>query len=364
MDEAGSVERRLPAVILTPDLSANAVGRSLVFIDQLLPHRPVVLAGPRTGPFNVLLADRTFPVIDVGRPGPGAFRAIQRIVAVASVAVSTKPLAVPFLAALRARTGTVVLDVDDPEIALATADVRTLTRAWFSPNSPVITSVGLALRHRAAALTVASPVLEQRYGGRLVRHSRGGPVFPIPVGDRATARARLALDHDRPLAVFAGTPRGHKGVEVLVEAAARAPHVSFVVVGASGHDSENVSYVPRLPYREAMQWLVAADVVLVPQRSSRVSRLQTPAKLSDALSAGRAVVASDLPPIREALGGAGVLIPPDDAVLLAETVVAVVGDRQRREALEAASRRRFAEAFDSRRLGGPLSVWLDTLSRR
>jgi glycosyltransferase involved in cell wall biosynthesis len=52
---------------------------------------------------------------------------------------------------------------------------------------------------------------------------------------------------------------------------------------------------------------------VVPSADTPFARAQLPVKLIDAMMAGRAVIASDLAPIRWALGGTGVLVRPGSA---------------------------------------------------
>ena len=75
-----------------------------------------------------------------------------------------------------------------------------------------------------------------------------------------------------------------------------------------------------------MRWVCAADVIVVPQHDSRVGRAQAPAKVVDAMAMGRAIVASDLPPIAEMVGNTGVLVTPGSVLALASAIERVVGD--------------------------------------
>jgi glycosyltransferase involved in cell wall biosynthesis len=50
---------------------------------------------------------------------------------------------------------------------------------------------------------------------------------------------------------------------------------------------------------EALSMAVAADVCLIPHRETPMSRAMSPLKLYEYLGAGRPVVATDLPPMRE-----------------------------------------------------------------
>jgi glycosyltransferase involved in cell wall biosynthesis len=143
--------------------------------------------------------------------------------------------------------------------------------------------------------------------------------------------------------------RAHKGIGVLIEAARLIPSATFVVVGASRPLAvpPNVKLVPPVAYADAVRWLAAADVVVVPQRGTRVGLSQSPAKLVDALAVGRAIVASDLPPIRELSGPAARLVEPDSPRSLADGVTQLLDDPAARLELELLARRRFEEQLST-----------------
>ena len=103
--------------------------------------------------------------------------------------------------------------------------------------------------------------------------------------------------------------------------------------------------VPPVEYRDALRWLAAADVVAIPQRDGWIGRLQAPAKAVDALSMGRAIVASDVPPVREMIAEAGHLVASGSVEALADGIRLVLGDTDLRERLEARARTRFLERY-------------------
>ena len=74
--------------------------------------------------------------------------------------------------------------------------------------------------------------------------------------------------------------------------------------------------------------------------------------LLDAMCYARPVVATAAGGITEAVedGRTGRLVPPGDAGALAAALVEVLRDRARREAMGAAGRRRFLEAFTAGRM--------------
>jgi glycosyltransferase involved in cell wall biosynthesis len=97
-------------------------------------------------------------------------------------------------------------------------------------------------------------------------------------------------------------------------------------------------------FAEGAALLDRSDVTVALSDDTPFTRAQLPAKVIDSMMAGRAVIASDLPPIRWALGDAGILVRPGSVSELAAalsrlmhdevTGVAHLGERARRRALE------------------------------
>ena len=164
--------------------------------------------------------------------------------------------------------------------------------------------------------------------------------------------------HSGPLVTYAGHLYPWKGVETLLGALAAAPGLRGRVIG--GHPSEpdlgrvkqfaaNLGLGERVEFTgmkapgEVAALLREADLLVLPNRATSVSASYTsPLKLFEYLAAGRPIVASDLPALREILRDRenAWLVPPDDPAALAAALDALSRDK-------ALSVRLARAAFDS-----------------
>lgn len=172
-------------------------------------------------------------------------------------------------------------------------------------------------------------------------------VSTVPDGMRLPVGRTFAAPCAGPTVTvaYAGHLYPWKGVETLLRAIARVPGVNGLIVG--GHPAE--ADLPRLQAlardlhlegRVRFTGLVAppdvaahvagADILVLPNSASAVSATYTsPLKLFEYLAAGRAIVASDLPALREVLTHEvdALLVPPDDPGALAGAVRRLAEDR-------------------------------------
>ena len=90
-----------------------------------------------------------------------------------------------------------------------------------------------------------------------------------------------------------------------------------------------------------------ADVIVLPNsaRPEISSRYTSPLKLFEAMAAGRAILDSDLPSLREVLrdGENARMVPPDDAHAMAAGLDELFGDEELRRRLERRARAEVAE---------------------
>lgn len=157
------------------------------------------------------------------------------------------------------------------------------------------------------------------------------------------------------IAAYAGHLYPWKGVDVLLHALARTPAVHGLIVG--GHPGEadlarvralittlsldaRVTITGLRPPAEVARALDDADVLVLPNTSSAISdRFTSPLKLFEYLTRGRAIVASDLPALREVLTDreTALLVPAGDADALAAALSALAADDGLRRRLGAAA---------------------------
>jgi glycosyltransferase involved in cell wall biosynthesis len=165
---------------------------------------------------------------------------------------------------------------------------------------------------------------------------------------QARARRALGVSEDAPVALFFGSIRHYKGIDTLRDAwrrvAERLPEARLIVAGAPDETLRSVlddlAALPGvavsagyIPAEDAWKYHHAADVIVYPYR-----HIYQSAALSSGLSAGRAVIVTDVGGLPEMVDGNGWVVPSENAGALAEAIVAALSDRSALVAMGARSR--------------------------
>ena len=345
--------------IVGHDAGHNPLGRALVLADLLDPLGEVRL---------VAFGDRIWPPAAGGRHVeflrpprttaglPAAAHRLRAAVQDADIIVAVKPRILSYGLSAVVRDGRpLVLDIDDLEYIFTRRRLGWL-RQLIEPDREPITRLLGRWRGPVAAQTVASRALQHRYGGTWLPHVRDRSLL-LPQAREFGPGTRTRLGLDGAFVVgFVGTVRPHKGLAVLADAVGRLNGDSRLLLAGDLGDERDVH---RLATRtggrlitstgpsigEIGAILGACDVVAIPQSRSLAAAYQAPAKLLDALAAGRPVVTSDVGDAAELLGGAGRLVPPDDVVALADVLAELRDNPAMRTHLGQAALTRTAEAF-------------------
>ena len=142
--------------------------------------------------------------------------------------------------------------------------------------------------------------------------------------------------------MFLGTPRPHKGVGDLLAAfkIIDNPDLNLAIIGADNHQEfleridrsirHRVVVLPKMPFDKLPELLSAADIIAIPQRRTSDSVGQIPARLFDAMSMAKPIIATRVSDIPEVLDGCGYLVDPNQPAQLAEAIEYILNHKQLR----------------------------------
>ena len=182
--------------------------------------------------------------------------------------------------------------------------------------------------------------LERRFGSR-------EKLAVIPDGVRTSTTAPTQPPAtSAPVAGYAGHLYAWKGVDLLLHAIAAVPGVRGLIVG--GHSAEpdlarvkalaeslritdRVTFTGLVPRSSVPGHLAQATMLVLPNPASAIStHFTSPLKLFEYMAAGRPIIASDLPAIREVLrdGENALLVEPGIADAIARAIRRLADDPQ------------------------------------
>ena len=204
---------------------------------------------------------------------------------------------------------------------------------------------------------------------RVVHNGVPAPPAELAPDERAGTIARRA-----PVVATLTQLRPGKGVEILLQAfgqvAVDHPHARLAIWGDGPERSSLMQLAQRLGIAgsvhfhgatgEPLRALAGADVFVLASLAEAF-----PYVVLEAMSLGRPIVASDVGGVREALGDAGLVVPPGDAAALAGEIGRLLGDPPGAAALGQAAHRRVSARYTLRRMTDEiLAVYHEVLGRR
>ncbi|MAQ71674.1 MAG: hypothetical protein CL565_05725 [Alphaproteobacteria bacterium] len=204
----------------------------------------------------------------------------------------------------------------------------------------IVISEGLKLDFLKAFPDYSGPVLVAHDGADVTERNPRG----IPAKDWAGRKDARQIG-------YTGSLHKGRGMEVIMSVASLLPEMDFHVVGGSPADlkywkaqrpPENLYMHGNKPHSQMNAYLAKFDVVLAPYQETikigtgaDISRWISPMKLFEYMAAGKAIIASDLPVLREILshGRNATLVPPSDTNRWVEAICHVGKSTALRQAM-------------------------------
>ncbi|MEL6580616.1 MAG: glycosyltransferase family 1 protein [Cyanobacteria bacterium J06621_12] len=225
----------------------------------------------------------------------------------------------------------------------------------------------------SADMIIATSPQEQSHMRSLV--STKGNIMVIPCGtnigcfgsvDQETGRAKLGIDPNTKLVMYAGRFDERKGIETLVRAVAREEvrhhkNLKLMIVGGStpgakdGIEKNRITeiveelgiaeiteFTGRVRHEDLAYYYAAADVCVVPSHYEPFGLVAI-----EAMASRTPVIASNVGGLKFSVADhkTGLLVPPQDEIALAKAINSILADDKWREELGKNARKRVEAKF-------------------
>lgn len=171
--------------------------------------------------------------------------------------------------------------------------------------------------------------------------------------DAPSARAMIGLPHQQLTAVYTGHLYAGRGVELLLGLAQAFPQVHFLLVGGNPQSVEscrkqaalagltNLTFTGFVENQRLALYQAAGDILLMPygrviagSSGGNTADICSPMKMFEYMAAGRAILSSDLPVLREVLNETNAAFCAADELSSWKTgLQALLNDPARRQAI-------------------------------
>lgn len=336
--------------ILVPDVASNILGAATALARHLQPEYSVEIVGPDLGggvnpmyrgafDYKVISAPRIYRY-------PDFWRDVRRIkdAVTGEIVIAVKAYAntVPVALQLKRERGcraVVYLDEWDGGVF---RDKPAVTRCWdrFRHAAHPLDDVHFPRVERmipSADLVICTTTfLQERFRGQIVPFGVDTKIFaPQDAGKVRALRESHGLAGKKVI-VFGGVVRPHKGLELILDALARLGRddTRLVIVGPRNEHVEallrspaGAKYIVALgpqPKQNMPLFLDLADLAVLPLNDSRLARSQMPCKVFEAMAMAKPVIATAISDLPLVLKDCGRVVPPNDAVALAEAIAFVI----------------------------------------
>lgn len=190
------------------------------------------------------------------------------------------------------------------------------------------------------------------------------------------SRAHISKDKelsDEPVIIYQGQISNDRGIALLIEAfdqiKEKFPRVKLQLIGTSRTEqfdnilssmiensqfSQDIEWISEVSYNKVWDYLKDAHIGVIPSLLTPRVIADTPTKLFEYMAAGCVTVASDVPPVRHFLEGAGMLVKANDSNALAESALSMLKNNNRFEAYSNESQKRIMEDYNWEAIEGKL----------
>jgi len=167
---------------------------------------------------------------------------------------------------------------------------------------------------------------------------------------------------------FVGSFLSHQGIDTLIESAPRilkkCTNTRFLLVGDGPMmdtwkkkvNQRELGWAFLFPghvrYKKVPEYIGVMDICVAPHRKD--TNQASPVKIFDYMACGKPIVASDIEVVREITDNArcAVLVSPDHPEQLAQTILSLIGDKERREEMGEEGIRYAVNNFDRGKIIG------------
>jgi len=254
-----------------------------------------------------------------------------------------------------------ILDIDDwePGVFLSMPRRRRYKKAilnFFYPFSYCWIFLMSKLASLADDTTIASDFLKKKYGGTIIPHGRDHLKLNPAKYSQSKTRQKLNLKNKK-IVMFLGTPRLHKGILDLLEATKDINEIQVVIVGIDNNsfslriqkEYPHPKYIGMIPFSEIPEYLIAADIVIIPQRGDNLySIAQTPAKVFDAMCLAKPIIATTVGDLPKILDECGVIIEPAKPKMIKKAILDLIKNPSKAKNLGEKARRKCINNYSYR----------------
>lgn len=205
--------------------------------------------------------------------------------------------------------------------------------------APTVRKITVDVAVSQAALATAVTALGRRFQGATIVPNGIDSARIAPTGDR---------DSRPPAVLFVGRNEPRKGLRTVLEAFKKVPgEVELWIIGpgteelSALYDDSRIRWLGTVDEDEKIRRLASARLFVAPSTGGESFGVV----LLEAMAAGAAVIASDLPGYREAAGEAATYVQPGDTGGFTQKIIELLGDSGLAAARSVAGRR-VAQQFD------------------